>query len=132
MPASIRAFRYARFTMPEVTVRQLDDVAAQLHPLGGDQMRVANCFEGQRFTQGVIALTAQTSPAKQIAHQEADLLCYVISGTGRLRSGTTDLPLKQGTLCHIPAHVPHDFQATGDRELVLLFTLVEAPAAPAP
>ena len=113
-------------------MRQLDDVAAQLHPLGGDQMRVANCFEGQRFTQGVIALTAQTSPAKQIAHQEADLLCYVISGTGRLRSGSTDLPLKQGTLCHIPAHVPHDFQATGDRELVLLFTLVEAPAAPAP
>jgi len=34
--------------------------------------------------------------------------------------------LKQGSICHVPASVPHDFQATGDRELVLFYTLIES------
>lgn len=111
--------------MVEAAVRQLEEVASQLRGLG-QQMRYATCFEGNRFTQGIIAFSTTSGTARQIAHDDKDVLCYVISGTGRLHSGPNELMLKQGSICHVPAHVPHDFQATGDRELVLLYTLVEA------
>ena len=65
----------------------------------------------------------------QITHDDKDVLCYVISGTGRLRSGEREMVLKQGSICHVPAGVSHDFQATGDRELVLFYTLIEKGAS---
>jgi len=90
--------------VPEVKVLQLDEVAGQLKPLS-QEMRYATCVEAGRFTQG-------------------------IPGTGRLRAGDREMVLKQGSICHVPAGSPHDFQATGDRELVLLYTLVESPPPP--
>ncbi len=110
--------------MAEASVRQLDDLSSQLRALG-EQMRYATCFEAKQFTQGIIAFSAKPGTSKQIAHEDKDVLCFVISGTGRLYSGPKELILKQGSICHIPSNTPHDFQATGDRELVLLYTLVE-------
>lgn len=104
---------------------QLDHVADQLKPLG-QEIRYATCVETSRFTQGIIAFAAKPTNAGQIMHDDKDVLCYVISGTGRLRASEQEFVLKQGSICHVPAGSPHDFQATGDRELVLLYTLVEA------
>jgi mannose-6-phosphate isomerase-like protein (cupin superfamily) len=116
--------------MAEVRVLQLEEVAAQLKALA-PEMRYATCFEAQRFTQGIIAIASKPAAGGQITHDDKDVLCYVISGTGRLRSSQREMVLKQGSICHVPAGSAHDFQATGDRELVLLYTLVEAnpPAA---
>jgi len=111
----------------EVKVLQLEEVAGQLRALG-EEIRYATCFEGQGFTQGIIAFAAKPANVGQITHDDKDVLCYVISGTGRLRSGQAEQVLKQGSICHVAAGAAHDFQATGDRELVLLYTLVDAPA----
>ena len=111
--------------MPEAKVLQLEDVAGQLKPLG-QEIRYATCVEAGHFTQGVIAFSGKPGSANQITHDDKDVLCSVISGTGRLRSGDKEMVLKQGSICHVPASVAHDFQATGDRELVLFYTLIEA------
>ncbi len=103
---------------------QLEEVATQLRALG-QEIRYATCFESNRFTQGIIAFAGKPASGNQITHDDKDVLCYVISGTGRLRTGDKEMVLKQGSICHVPAQEPHDFQATGDRELVLLYTLVE-------
>ena len=108
----------------EVRALQLEEVAAQLKELG-QEMRYATCFESDRFTQGIIAFAGKPAAGTQITHDDKDVLCYVISGTGRLRTTDREMVLKQGSICHVPAGSPHDFQATGDRELVLLYTLVE-------
>jgi mannose-6-phosphate isomerase-like protein (cupin superfamily) len=119
--------------VPEAKVLQLEDVAGQLKPLGQSQeIRYATCVEAGHFTQGIIAFAGKPASGSQITHDDKDVLCYVISGTGRLRSGDREMVLKQGSICHVPASVPHDFQATGDRELVLLYTLVEAGSASPP
>ena len=109
---------------------QLDEVAAQLKPLS-EEMRYATCVEGGTYTQGIIAFAGKPLSSGQITHDDKDVLCYVISGTGRLRTGDREMVLKQGSICHVPARSPHDFQATGDRELVLLYTLIESAATPA-
>lgn len=111
--------------MPEVKVLQLDQVASQLKPLG-EEIRYATCVETGRFTQGIIAFASKPTNAGQITHDDKDVVCYVISGTGRLRASDQEFLLKQGSICHVPAGSSHDFQATGDRELVLLYTLVES------
>ena len=115
--------------MAEVKVLQLDQVAGQLKPVGQSQeMRSTTCFESNRMAQGVIVFTGKPTSAGQITHEDKDVLAYVISGTGRLRASDQEFVLKQGSICHVPAGSPHDFQATGDRELVLLYTLVESTA----
>jgi quercetin dioxygenase-like cupin family protein len=115
----------------EVRVLQLEEVAGQLKPLS-EEMRYATCVEGGSYTQGIIAFAGKPLSSGQITHDDKDVLCYVISGTGRLRTENREMVLKQGSICHVPAGSPHDFQATGDRELVLLYTLVEsAPSAEA-
>ena len=116
--------------MPEAKVLQLEDVAGQLKPLG-QEIRYATCVEAGHFTQGVIAFAGKPASGSQITHDDKDVLCYVISGTGRLRSGEREMVLKQGSICHVPAGVSHDFQATGDRELVLFYTLIEKGASKA-
>jgi quercetin dioxygenase-like cupin family protein len=108
----------------EVRVLQLEEVAVQMQPLS-EEMRYSTCFTSERFTQGVIAFSGKPRSSNQITHDDKDVLCYVISGTGRLRTGSGEMVLKQGSICHVPAGAPHDFQATGDRELVLLYTLLE-------
>ncbi|MHB8619078.1 MAG: cupin domain-containing protein [Chloroflexota bacterium] len=113
--------------MAQVRVLQIEEVASRLHALG-QEIRYATCFEAGQFTQGIITFATRPSGGSQITHEDKDVVCYVISGTGRLRTGSDEMLLKQGSLSHVPAGVPHDFQATGDRELVLLYTLIEVPA----
>ena len=67
---------------------------------------------GETYEAGVIRFSPGAADPKQITHADQDVLCYVLSGAGRLRAGGHETPLRPGLLCHIPANTPHDFAAT--------------------
>jgi quercetin dioxygenase-like cupin family protein len=90
-----------------------------------DEIRYHNFFRAKTFTSGVIAFRGRKRvDAKQINHEDKDVLCQVIKGCGRLRAGGKRIALTPGMICHIPKGTPHDF-AAGKSELVLFYSLIE-------
>jgi mannose-6-phosphate isomerase-like protein (cupin superfamily) len=85
--------------------------------------------EGQAYEAGVIRLApgAATDP-RQVTHADRDVLCYVLSGAGRLRAAGDETPLRPGLFCHIPANTPHDFAATTE-PLSLYYCLIRTRPA---
>lgn len=89
------------------------------------EVRYKSCLEGPGFTVGLIAFSPQIrSDAKQINHDDKDVVCHVLHGRGRLRLGDRTVDLEPGTLCHVPKGTPHDFAAGDDGELILLYSLI--------
>ena len=91
-----------------------------------DEIRHTDCFNTAQFTSGLIAFrpTKQKNP-KQINHDDKDVVCHVIKGTGRLRVNRKRIPLRPGIVCHIPKGTPHDFAAARRGELVLFYCLIQ-------
>jgi mannose-6-phosphate isomerase-like protein (cupin superfamily) len=90
-----------------------------------DEIRYLSCFEQKRFTSGLIAFKpAKKANPKQISHDDQDVICQVLQGSGRLRIDGRRIPLAPGILCHIPKRTPHDFAAARNGELVLLYLLI--------
>ena len=90
-----------------------------------DEIRYADCFKEENFTSGLIAFKpAKHSDRKQINHDDKDVVCQVIKGSGRLRVNGRRIPLRPGTVCHIPKGTPHDFAAGKTAELVLFYSLI--------
>ena len=90
-----------------------------------DEIRYADCFKTQQFTSGLIAFRpSKKSDPKQITHDDKDVVCQVIKGSGRLRVKGKKIPIHPGVICHIPKGTPHDF-AAGRRELVLFYSLIQ-------
>jgi mannose-6-phosphate isomerase-like protein (cupin superfamily) len=90
-----------------------------------DEIRYADCFNEKEFTSGVIAFTAsKKSDPKQINHNDKDVVCQVIKGSGRLRVNGKRVQLRPGMICHIPKNTPHDFAAGRRGELVLFYSLI--------
>jgi len=91
-----------------------------------EEIRYADCFADKQFTAGLIAFRpTKSSSLKQINHADKDVLCHVIKGAGRLRADGKRIPLRPGTLCHIPKGTPHDFAAGRSGELVLFYSLIK-------
>lgn len=91
-----------------------------------DEIRYRNCFEEKTFTSGLIAFRpSKNSDAKQINHDDSDVVCHVLKGRGRLRIKGRHIPLQPGTLCHIPKGTPHDFAARKNNELILFYSLIK-------
>jgi quercetin dioxygenase-like cupin family protein len=91
-----------------------------------DEIRYADCFKEKQFTSGLIAFRpSKNSDAKQINHDDKDVVCQVIQGSGRLRVNGKRIPLRLGVVCHIPKGTPHDFAAGKRRELVLFYSLIQ-------
>lgn len=91
-----------------------------------DEIRYSSCFEQKQFTSGLIAFTpAKKANPRQISHDDQDVICQVLQGSGRLRIDGRRIPLAPGTLCHIPKRTPHDFAAARSGELVLLYLLIK-------
>jgi quercetin dioxygenase-like cupin family protein len=108
-----------------VNVVDLRGVVKDLRQIN-PEMRCKNCFEEERFTSGVIAFRPQkVSDAKQINHDDKDVVCHVIKGRGRLRIQNRRIELRPGTICHIPKGTPHDFAAAKSGELVLFYSLIK-------
>ena len=91
-----------------------------------DEIRYLSCFEQQQFTSGVIAFKpAKRANPEQISHNDQDVICHVLQGSGRLQVDGRRIRLVPGTLCHIPKRTPHDFSAARSGELVLFYLLVK-------
>ena len=89
------------------------------------EIRYQSCFEEKQFTSGLIAFRPQKkADAKQIHHRDKDVVCHVLKGRGRLRINGRRIPLRPGTICHIPKGTPHDFAAGHRTELVLFYSLI--------
>jgi quercetin dioxygenase-like cupin family protein len=91
-----------------------------------EEIRYADCFKEKQFTSGLIAFrSTKNSNPKQISHDDRDVVCHVLKGSGRLRVNGKKTPLRAGTICHIPKGTPHDFAAAKTGELVLFYTLIK-------
>ena len=91
-----------------------------------DEIRYAACFKEESFTSGVIAFRpSKKSDPKQITHDDKDVVCQVIKGSGRLRMTGKRFRLRPGMVCHIPKGTPHDFAAGKYCELVLFYSLIQ-------
>jgi mannose-6-phosphate isomerase-like protein (cupin superfamily) len=91
-----------------------------------DEIRYLSCFEQKQFTSGLIAFKpANKANPKQISHDDQDVICQVLQGSGRLRIDGRRVRLAPGTLCHIPKRTPHDFAAARSEELVLFYLLIK-------
>jgi quercetin dioxygenase-like cupin family protein len=90
------------------------------------EIRYKACFEEKRFTSGLITFRPKKgSDPKQINHDDKDVVCHVLRGRGRLRVNGRRMPLRPGTICHIPRGTPHDFAAESGGELVLFYSLIK-------
>ena len=91
-----------------------------------DEIRYADCFNEKQFTSGLIAFRpSKNRDRKQINHNDKDVVCHVIKGTGRLRVNGKRISLRSGIVCHIPKGTPHDFAAAKSGELVLFYSLIK-------
>ena len=91
-----------------------------------EEIRYADCFKEKKFTSGLIAFRPNKhTDAKQINHDDKDVVCHVIKGSGRLRVKGKKIPLRPGIVCHIPKGTPHDFAAGKNGELVLFYSLIQ-------
>ena len=94
-------------------------------PKLNEEIRYKNCFQEKTFTSGLIAFRPKkNSDPKQINHDGKDVVCQVLKGHGRLRINGRRIPLRPGTICHIPKGMPHDFSA-GKTQLVLFYSLIK-------
>ena len=94
-------------------------------PKLNDEIRYKNCFQEETFTTGLIAFhPKKNSDSKQINHDDKDVVCQVLKGRGRLRINSRRIPLRPGTICHIPKGTPHDFAAGKYSTLVLFYSLI--------
>jgi quercetin dioxygenase-like cupin family protein len=90
-----------------------------------DEIRYAECFKEEHFSSGLIAFKpTKNSDRKQIKHDDKDVVCQVLKGSGRLRVNGKRIPLRPGVVCHIPKGTPHDFAAGKTAELVLFYSLI--------
>jgi|SRR5678816_2239232 quercetin dioxygenase-like cupin family protein len=91
-----------------------------------DEIRYVDCFKEKQFTSGLIAFRpTKTSDHKQISHDDKDVVCHVIKGSGRLRVNGKSTSLRPGVVCHIPKGTPHDFAAGRNSELMLFYSLIK-------
>ena len=91
-----------------------------------DEIHYLSCFEQKQFTGGLITFKpAKKANPKQISHDNQDVICQVLQGSGRLKIDGRRIRLVPGTLCHIPKRTPHDFSAVGSGELVLFYLLIK-------
>lgn len=103
---------------------KLDTALKRLAKLN-DEIRHADCFKTDQFTSGLIAFgPIRNTDHKQINHDDKDVVCHVIKGSGRLRVNGKRIPLRPGIVCHIPKGTPHDFAAAKQTELILFYCLV--------
>lgn len=105
-----------------ITFREAAKGMTKLNP----EIRYKSVFETRKFSSGLIAFRPRrSSDAKQINHNDKDVLCHVIRGRGRLRINGREIPLRPGTICHIPKKTPHDFAAGKSEELILFYSLIK-------
>jgi len=68
-----------------------------------DEIRYLSCFEQEHFTSGLIAFKpAKKANPKQISHDDQDVICQVLQGSGRLRIDGRSIRLAQAPSAIFP------------------------------
>ncbi|MBI4482118.1 MAG: cupin domain-containing protein [Acidobacteria bacterium] len=102
---------------------QIEDILPKLAS-GTAEIQSRRCFRGENYEVGLISFApGHRENEKQIVHADKDVVCQALRGTGRLRIGEQEHPLRAGNVVRIPAGTPHDFSAT-DSPLLLFYVLV--------
>jgi quercetin dioxygenase-like cupin family protein len=121
---SNRSNRSSRSSRQMRTIK-IQQALKTLQPIN-QEIRYRSCFEGKTFSVGLIAFCpTKNSDAKQINHNDRDVICQVLKGQGRLRSNGRRVSLRPGIICHIPKGTPHDFAAAKSGELILIYSLIK-------
>jgi quercetin dioxygenase-like cupin family protein len=105
------------------------DALGELQPIS-PEVGVHTWHSAVNYEVGLIAFYPRSDDdPRQICHGHRDVVCHALRGAGLLRLDDETLIVEPGTLYHIPAGTPHDFAASGDEPLVLLYTLVTVPSS---
>jgi mannose-6-phosphate isomerase-like protein (cupin superfamily) len=92
-----------------------------------DEIRYANFFDEKHFTAGVIVFgSMKSSDRKSIIHDDRDVVCHVLQGSGTLECNGKRIRLAPGIICHISKQTPHDFAAARNGELILFYSLIKS------
>ncbi len=103
---------------------RVDEALGELQQLN-PEVSVRAWHQGPDYEVGLIAFQPRPDDdPRQIQHEQRDVICQAVRGTGRLRLEGESVAVEPGTVYRIPARTPHDFAATGGEPLVLLYTLV--------
>ena len=96
------------------------------------EIRYKNCFDEKTFSSGLIAFgSRKDSDPKQINHNDKDVVCHVLKGSGCLSVDGQKIRLRAGMICHIPKGTPHDFAAGKNGDLVLFYSLIKTESSEA-
>ncbi len=89
----------------------------------GDEISYKELVDRGSFTAGLIRFKKkEVLDDKYILHERDDVLCYIISGHGKLRIGDRSREVRPGSILHIPYGNRHDFVA--DDELLVFYVKI--------
>ncbi len=103
-------------------VLNLADELARAKPISAE-MAHRRLVDEKTFMAGVVRFSPGGAARDPVTHPDKDVLCYVLSGVGRVQANGRETPLRPGMLCHILAGTPHDFAAT-EEPLSLYYCLI--------
>ncbi len=91
-----------------------------------DEMSAVTPFNFWNYQAGLVLFQpGQERDDKWITHTDAEVLCYVLEGQGRLRLQDEESTLTPGAICHIAGNTPHDFVAEGEAPLLMFYVTIK-------
>ena len=91
-----------------------------------DEISAAIPLSFDHYEAGLVSLQpGPDRPDKWITHEDAEVVSYVLEGTGRLRLPEENQRVAPGMICHIPVNTPHDFVAESEESLVMFYVTVK-------
>lgn len=92
-----------------------------------DWLWSADAVKESGYDVGYIRFLPTDRPSGSlIRHADRDVVCVVLSGSGRLEHGSATSPLSPGDVCQIPVGTPHSFFAEGGA-LEMLYATIRLP-----
>jgi mannose-6-phosphate isomerase-like protein (cupin superfamily) len=110
-----------------INVEALRSGAAELR----EWLWSAEAVKHEGYEVGYIRFTPTDQPSGSLVrHADRDVVCLVLSGTGRLEHGSATTSLRAGDVCQIPVGTPHSFFADGG-PLEMLYATIRVGDLPA-
>lgn len=107
---------------------EVHDLAALEARRAAEQRRYLEFLRVPAMSAGMYALPVGAADP-QTPHAE-DELYHVVTGRAVLRIGDEDHPVAAGSVCFVPAYVPHRFHSiTEDLRVLVVFAPSETPGA---
>ncbi len=91
-----------------------------------DEISMVTPLSFRNYQAGLVLFQPrQREDEKWITHTDAEVICYVVEGQGRLRLQEEESTVGPGVICHISVNTPHDFLAEGDEPLLMFYVTVK-------